>query len=33
MNEALDKINREYGTETIVLGSQQYTKPGGKGAC
>ena len=31
LDEALDKINREYGSETIVLGSQQYTKPGGKG--
>ena len=24
LDEALDKINREYGSETIVLGSQQY---------
>ena len=31
LDEALDKINREYGSETIVLGSQQYTKPEGKG--
>ena len=31
LDEALDKINREYGSETIVLGSQQYTKPGGQG--
>ena len=31
LDEALDRINREYGSETIVLGSQQYTKPGGKG--
>ena len=31
LDEAMDKINREYGSETIVLGSQQYTKPGGKG--
>ena len=31
LDEALDKINREYGSETIVLGSQQYTQPGGKG--
>ena len=31
LDEAIDKINREYGSETIVLGSQQYTKPGGKG--
>ena len=25
IDEAIDKINREYGSETIVLGSQQYT--------
>ena len=31
IDEALDKINREYGSETIVLGSQQYTVKGGKG--
>ena len=31
LDEALDKINREYGTETIVLASQQYTKKDGKG--
>ena len=31
LDEALDKINREYGSETVVLGSQQYTKPEGKG--
>ena len=30
-DEAIDKINREYGSETIVLGSQQYTKPQGQG--
>ena len=29
LDEVLDKINREYGSETIVLGSQQYTQPGG----
>ena len=28
---AIDKINREFGSETIVLGSQQYTKAGGVG--
>ncbi len=28
IDEALDKINREYGSETIVLGSQQYTVKG-----
>ena len=31
LDEALDKINREYGSETLVLGAQQYTKPGGQG--
>ena len=31
LDEVLDKINRKYGTETIVLGSQQYTKKDGKG--
>ena len=31
LDEVLDKINREYGTETIVLASQQYTKKNGKG--
>ncbi len=31
LDEALDKINREYGTETVVLASQQYTKKEGKG--
>ena len=31
LDAVLDKINREYGTETIVLASQQYTKKVGKG--
>ena len=31
LDVVLDKINREYGTETIVLASQQYTKKGGIG--
>lgn len=31
LDEVLDRINRIYGTETIVLGSQQYTKKEGKG--
>ena len=31
IDEVLDKINREYGSETIVLGSQQYTAKDGKG--
>lgn len=31
LDEAMDRINRMYGTETLVLGSQQYTKKDGKG--
>ena len=31
LDAVLDKINREYGSETIVLASQQYTKPNGQG--
>ena len=31
LDEALDRLNREYGTETVVLASQQYTKKEGKG--
>ena len=31
LDEAIDRINREYGTETVVLGSQQYTKKDGRG--
>ena len=31
IDEAIDHINKVNGSETIVLGSQQYTKPGGKG--
>lgn len=31
IDEVMDRINREYGSETLVLGSQQYTAPGGKG--
>ena len=31
LDEALDNINRLFGSETIVLGSQQYTAPNGKG--
>lgn len=31
LDEAIDRINRIYGTETVVLGSQQYTREGGKG--
>ena len=31
LDEVIDRINRMHGSETIVLGSQQYTKPNGKG--
>ena len=31
LDEALDHINRLYGSETIVLGAQQYSVPNGKG--
>ena len=31
LDEVVDRINRLHGSETIVLGSQQYTKPNGKG--
>lgn len=31
VTDVVDNINRVNGTETIVLGSQQYTAPGGKG--
>ena len=31
LDEAIDRINRENGSETIVLGSQQYTAKNGKG--
>ena len=31
LNEVVDRINRLHGSETIVLGAQQYTKPNGKG--
>lgn len=31
LDDAMDRINRIYGTETIVLGAQQYTKKEGKG--
>jgi DNA polymerase V len=30
LDEAIDRINRENGSETIVLGSQQYTAKDGK---
>lgn len=31
LDQAMDRINRLYGTETLVLGSQQYTPQGGEG--
>lgn len=31
MDDTIDRINRIYGDETVVLGTQQYTRPGGKG--
>lgn len=31
LDETIDKVNRLYGSETVVLGSQQYTKENGKG--
>ena len=31
LDEVIDRINRIQGSETIVLGSQQYTKKDGKG--
>ena len=31
LDEVIDRINRLHGSETVVLGSQQYTKKDGKG--
>ena len=31
LDAAMDKTNKVHGTETVILGSQQYTKKGGKG--
>ena len=31
LDETIDKVNSLYGSETVVLGSQQYTKENGKG--
>ena len=31
LDEVIDRINRMHGSETIVLGSQQYTRPNGEG--
>ena len=30
LDAVVDRINKLNGSETIVIGSQQYTKPGGK---
>ena len=31
LDKVVDRVNKCYGSETIVIGSQQYTKSGGKG--
>lgn len=31
LNKVIYRINRRYGSETIVIGSQQYTQKDGKG--
>ena len=31
LDEVIDRINKCYGSETIVIGAQQYTRPNGKG--
>ena len=31
LDAVVDRINKIHGSETIVIGAQQYTKPGGKG--
>ena len=31
LDKVIDRINRLYGSETIVIGSQQYTQKDGKG--
>ena len=31
LDKVVDRINRMHGSETIVLGSQQYTQKNGKG--
>ena len=31
LDKVIDRINKCYGSETIVIGSQQYTKKDGKG--
>ena len=31
LDEVIDRINKLNGSETIVIGAQQYTRPNGKG--
>ena len=31
LDEVVDRINRMHGSETIVIGAQQYTRPNGQG--
>ena len=31
LDKVIDRINKTIGSETIVLGAQQYTRPDGKG--
>ena len=31
LDKAIDRINKCYGSETIVIGAQEYTRPNGKG--
>ncbi len=31
LDAVIDRINRANGSETVVLGSQQYTRPNGEG--
>ena len=31
LDEVIDRINRMHGSETIVIGTQQYTQKNGKG--
>ena len=31
LDKVIDRINKRYGSETVVIGSQQYTQKDGKG--
>ena len=31
LDKVVDRINKYYGSETIVIGAQQYTRPNGEG--